>query len=108
MNALLDGDIVNAQLLKQPLEQQRYSIFMTYDLQRAKEQLRTLYTGDHKTFGILCASGADRSKHVPVVPFSGRNVLPKPTTAYLIIRIAITTVKTYAMLQLNFKHKGLS
>lgn len=40
------------------------------------------YTGDNKTFGILCASGADRSKHVPVVPFGGRNVLPKPATAY--------------------------
>lgn len=82
VNALLDGDIENAQLLKQPLEQQRYPIFVTNDLERAKEQLQNLYTGDLKTFGILCASGADRSKHVPVVPFGARNVLPKPATAY--------------------------
>ncbi|MGE8000248.1 DNA/RNA helicase domain-containing protein [Lysinibacillus sp. NPDC093190] len=82
VNALLDDDIENAQLLKQPLEQQRYPIFVTNDLQRAKEQLRNLYTGDNKTFGILCASGADHSKHIPVVPFGGRNMLPKPATAY--------------------------
>lgn len=82
VNALLDGDIENAHLLKQPLEQQRYPIFVTNDLHRAKEQLRNLYTGDHKTFGILFASGADRSKHVPVVPFGGRNMLPKPATAF--------------------------
>ncbi|QIC47157.1 DUF2075 domain-containing protein [Lysinibacillus sphaericus] len=82
VNALLDDDIENAQLLKQPLEQQRYPIFVTSDLQRAKEQLGNLYTGDNKTFGILCTSGADRSKHVPVVPFGERNVVPKPATAF--------------------------
>lgn len=82
VNALLDGDIKNAQLLKQPLEQQRYPIFVTNNLQRAKEQLQNLYADDFKTYGILCSSGADRLKHVPVVPFGERNVLPKPATAY--------------------------
>lgn len=82
INALLDGDIENAQLLKQPLEQQRYPIFVTNDLQRAKEQLHHLYTNDCKIYGILCASGADRLKHVPVVTFAELNVLPKPAAAY--------------------------
>ena len=82
VNALLDGDIENAPMLKQPLEQQRYPIFVTNDLQRATKQLQNLYTDDFKTYGILCASGADRLKNVPVIPFGGRNVLPKPATAY--------------------------
>lgn len=82
VNALLDGDIESAQLLKQPLEEQRYPIFVTNDLQRATEQLQNLYTDDFKTYGFLCASGADRLKNVEVVPFGGRNVPPKPTTAY--------------------------
>lgn len=76
-------NVENARLLKQPLEQQRYPIFITINLQRAKDQLPNLYTDDFKTYGILCASGADRLKHVPVIPFFGaRNVLPKPATAY--------------------------
>lgn len=82
VNALLDGDIENAQLLKSPLEQQRYPIFLTNDLQHAKEQLQNLYADDFKTYGILCASGADRLKNGPVLPFGVRNVLPKPATAY--------------------------
>lgn len=82
VNALLGGDIESARLLKQPLEQQRYPIFITNDLQHAKKQIQNLYNGDHKTCGILCASGADRSKNVPVVPFGDRHVLPKPATAY--------------------------
>lgn len=83
VNALLDGEIESAQLLKHTLEQQRYPIFVTNDLQLARERLQKLYGDDFKTYGILCVSGADHLKHVPVVPFGvRRNVLPKPATAY--------------------------
>lgn len=82
VNALLDGDIKAAIDLKQPLEKQRYPIFVTNDLNKAKSHIYSLYVQDTKTFGIICASGADRLKHTPVVPFGENNVLPKPATSY--------------------------
>ncbi|SDJ73514.1 Uncharacterized conserved protein [Salimicrobium halophilum] len=82
IQALLEGDVEKALELKQPLQPQRYPIFVTDDLHKAKEYMSYLYKDDKKTFGIICASGVDRLKHVPVVPFGNRNELPKPATAY--------------------------
>lgn len=107
MNALLAGDIEQAYTLKVPLEQQRYPIFITNDLQRAKEQIQSLYTEDHKTYGILCASGADRSKSVPVVPFGNRYESPKPATAYFNYPNSPYYCKTLQYAATEFQTQGL-
>lgn len=78
VNTMLDGDIHSAISYKQPLEQQRYPVLITDNLEKAKAHIQGLYNGDKKTFGVICASGADKLKAMPVVPFGERNVLPKP------------------------------
>lgn len=82
VNSMLDGDIHAAIDYKQPLKQQRYPVLITNDLEKAKAHIQGLYNGDNKTFGVICASGADKLKAMPIVPFGERNVLPKPATAY--------------------------
>lgn len=82
IHALLDGDIENTTLFKQPLEQQRYSFFVTNDLDHAKTELNKLYNEDQKTYGILYSSGVKVSKPIPVIPFDQSKKFPKPTTAY--------------------------
>lgn len=82
VNTLLDGDIHQANYYKKPLEKQRYPVLITDSLRKATAHIRGLYAEDHKTFGLICASGADGLKKVPVIPFGNRNELPKPATAY--------------------------
>lgn len=83
VNALLSGTIEQATTWIQPLAGQRYPVFVTRDLEQAKDYVQHLYKQDSaKNYGILFASGADRLKQIPVVPFGQRNVLPKPATAY--------------------------
>lgn len=43
-------------------------MFVTRNLNRAKDVARNLYVDDSKTIGILSASGADQQKEVPLLP----------------------------------------
>lgn len=68
INSLLNGDFNTTKHLVSSLPKSRYNLFVTRNLDLAKHVANNLYNGDTKTTGILCASGADRQKEVPVLP----------------------------------------
>lgn len=68
INSLLSGDFTTTKQLVSSLPKSRYNLFVTRNLDLAKHVANNLYMGDTKTTGILCASGADRQKEVPVIP----------------------------------------
>jgi len=82
VNKLIDGDIEGAAKNIAQLKKRRYTLRITRDLIKAKDFVSGLYEDDLKTYGFVCASGNDRSKQVPVIPFSGRYERPKPVVAY--------------------------
>lgn len=82
VNDLLAGDIEKAKELLVPLKKQRYPIFLTDDLDKAKAYLKELYLDDVKTYGIVCASGADSKKQMNVLPFSNNYDRPNSVQAY--------------------------
>ena len=82
VNKFLDGDIEGAATSMDHLKKQRYTLRITRDLEKAIAFVSGLYEADSKMYGIVCASGNDRSKQVPVVPFGNRYELPKPAVAY--------------------------
>ncbi|MGG5795911.1 DNA/RNA helicase domain-containing protein [Bacillus nitratireducens] len=68
INSLLSGDFNTTKQLVTSLPKSRYNLFVTRNLDLAKHVVSKLYIDDTKTTGILCASGADRQKEVPVLP----------------------------------------
>ena len=107
VHSLLDGNITEAIRLKEPLQQQRYPIFVTDNLERAKDYMRNLYMDDVKTYGILCVTGSDRLKEVNVVPFPERNVRPKPATAFFNYPDRPYYCKTLQYAATEFQTQGL-
>ena len=71
VNSLLDEKFDLTKEFVQSLSKDRYSLFVTRDLERAKSVARGLYTDDIKTAGLIFASGAD-NQEVPVLPRDGR------------------------------------
>jgi len=67
-NSLLEGDFQTAERIVESLPSHRYNLMITRDLDKAKKVTRNLYPNDTKTYGILCASGADRQKEVSILP----------------------------------------
>lgn len=82
VNKLLDGDIVKAADIKKQLKGQRYIIHVTRNLDLAKSFVSILYNNDIKKYGIVCASGNDKSKDVAIIPFPQRYERPKPIVKY--------------------------
>ncbi|MCM3765629.1 DUF2075 domain-containing protein [Neobacillus niacini] len=62
VNSLLDEKFDLTKKLAQNLAKDRYSLFVTRDLDRAKSVAKGLYKDDVKTTGAICASGADYQK----------------------------------------------
>ena len=107
VHSLLEGNITESIRLKEPLQQQRYPIFVTDNLEKAKDYMKNLYMDDVKTYGILCATGADRLKEVNVVPFPERNVRPKPATAFFNYTDSPYYCKTLQYAATEFQTQGL-
>lgn len=82
VNELLDGNIEKAKELIKPLNEHRYPVFLTDDLNKAKAYLQKLYLDDVKTYGIVCASGANNTKQMKVLPFSKNYDHPNSAQAY--------------------------
>ena len=82
VNSLLDEKFDLTKEFVQSLAKDRYSLFVTRDLERAKSVARGLYTDDIKTAGLIFASGADNQKEVPVLPRDERYEKPSKLTQY--------------------------
>ena len=82
VNKLLENDIKGAAAVVHQLKKSRYTLRVTDDLEKAKAFVSRLYRNDSKTYGIVCSTGNDRGKVVPVVPFGNRYEVPKPVVAY--------------------------
>lgn len=104
VNALLAGDIEQAYTLKVPLEQQCYPIFITNDLQRAKEKAYIPRIIKRTAFFVLRVRIVQKVFQLfhSVIGMNHQSLLlPISTT-----RTALITVKPYNSQLLNFKHKG--
>lgn len=82
VNSLLDEKFDLTRELVQNLAKDRYSLFVTRDLEQAKSVARGLYQDDVKTVGVICASGADRQKEIPVLPMNRRYEKPSKIVQY--------------------------
>jgi hypothetical protein len=82
VNSLLDGRFEHAAEIIRTLPKNRYSLFVTRDLNIAKTIAHELYEDDTKTTGFICASGADDQKEIPVLPRNERNERPSKIAQY--------------------------
>lgn len=107
VNDLLDGNIGKAKELITPLREHRYPIFLTDDLNKAKSYLRNLYLDDVKTYGIVCASGANNAKHMKVLPFSKNYDFPNSAQAYFNYPMNSYYCKNMDYMATEFQIQGL-
>src|SRR5690606_8627158 len=82
INSLLEEKFTLTKELMKNLAKDRYYLFITRDLEKAKKVVRGLYQGDRKTVGIVCASGADLQKEVLILPPNKRNEIPPKIAKY--------------------------
>ncbi|WP_338472816.1 DNA/RNA helicase domain-containing protein [Niallia sp. XMNu-256] len=82
VNSLLDEQFDLTKELVGKLSKDRYSLFITRDLNRARSVVSKLYIDDFKTTGVICASGADGQKKVPVIPRDALYEKPSKVAQY--------------------------
>ncbi|MGO4699433.1 DNA/RNA helicase domain-containing protein [Paenibacillus sp. 2TAB26] len=82
INNILALQLYQAESLVKQLAEDRYFLIITRDLNTAKSIASQLYADDTKTVGIICSSGADEQKEVPVIPRNDRYETPSKIAQY--------------------------
>lgn len=83
VNLFLNQDFKQAAKISSQFHKYRYVFKVTRDLEKAKQYVAETYSNNTtKTFGIVCATGNDYTKEIPIVPFPERYQKPKPIVSY--------------------------
>lgn len=107
VNSLLLEQFAQAKALIQNLPKDHYNFFITRDLNKAKSTLSELYLGDTKTVGVICASGADHQKQVPLLPKDKRYENPSKIARYFNDPSSPYYCNTLAYSTTEFQTQGL-
>lgn len=107
INSLLEEKFTLTKELMKNLAKDRYYLFITRDLEKAKKVVRGLYQGDRKTVGIVCASGADLQKEVLILPPNKRNEIPPKIAKYFNCPDSIYYCSTLNYALTEFQTQGL-
>lgn len=107
VNSLLDNNFDKTKKLVQKLVKDRYSLFVTRDLDQAISVARGLYQDDVKTVGIICASGADHQKEIQVLPRDKRYEKPSKVAMYFNYPDSPYYCKTLNYVATEFHTQGL-